>query len=143
MHPHYLSCRTQVFHCEGSIESLLQHPYLGMVPSDDQHVVHVQKEYQEVTSFELLYKHAEIGLRFVIPLVGHEGVELPVPLSGSLPQSVQALLQPANHVILALYLGVLLASPSFNLYTHLFRSDRFPFDNSTSSYVSFSCRESI
>ena len=34
-------------------------------------------------------------------------------------------------------------SPGFNLYTHLFRSVFFPFNNFVSSYIWFSCRESI
>ena len=42
-----------------------------------------------------------------------------------------------------LYLGGFPLSPYFNLYTHLFRSAFFPFDNSVNSYVWFSCKESI
>ena len=49
---------------------------------------------------ENLHDNAVIDLRFVVPLVGHEGVKLPVPLSGSLLQSVQALRQPPNQVLL-------------------------------------------
>ena len=43
----------------------------------------------------------------------------------------------------ALYLGGFPASPGFSLYTHLFRSALFPFDNSVNSYVWFSCKEPI
>ena len=45
--------------------------------------------------------------------------------------------------IRALYLGGFPPSPGFNLYTHLFRSAFFPLGSSVSSYVWFSCKESI
>ena len=43
----------------------------------------------------------------------------------------------------ALYLGGFLASPGFNLYTHMFWSTLFLFGSSVNSYMWFSCRESI
>ena len=43
----------------------------------------------------------------------------------------------------ALYLGGFPLSPSFSMYTDLFRSAFFPFGNSVSSYLWFSCKDSI
>ena len=62
-----------------------------MVPSDNQHAVHLQQEDEKVSSVKLLHKYAVINLGFVVPLDGHEGFELPVALLGSLLQSVKAL----------------------------------------------------
>ena len=44
-------------------------------------------------SIKLLHEHATVRLHLVVSLIGHEGIELPISLSGVLLQFVQALLQ--------------------------------------------------